>query len=81
MANISRKILIPVKNEVPSGLINGTNAIYILAHTPIDGTLVVELNGLALTPGSGADYIVSGSTITFNKAPKIGNKILAHYWR
>ena len=81
MANISRRLLRQIVNEIPSGDIDGINTTYMLLSTPIEGTLVVELNGLVQTLGSGRDYLLSGNQIIFTKAPKIGNTILVQYYR
>lgn len=52
-----------IDNETPSGLVNGTNDTYTLAHTPISGSLHLYRNGMRMKPS--IDYTVSGSTITF----------------
>ncbi len=64
-------------NEVPSGSVPGT--VFTLANTPQVGTVQVFLNGLLQQPGSGKDYNIIGSTITFSKAVKTHNIILVHY--
>lgn len=61
-----------VANEIPSGTVNGTNKIFVLANTPVSGSVTVYLNGVALTPGAGNGYTISGSTITTTVAPIIG---------
>ena len=66
-------------NEVPSGLINSLNTIYTLANTPIAGTVTVYLNGMIQLLGSAGDYIISGSTITFLKAPRTNSEIVINY--
>lgn len=64
------------KNEVPSGLINGSNVNFTLAHTPLNGIELV-LNGATLQPGT--DYTLSGTTITFAVPPAPGSIIICHY--
>ena len=68
-----------VRNEVPSGTINSINTGFTLANTPVAGTVQVFLNGLLQAPGSGLDYIISGTAITFTKAPHTGSDLYAHY--
>lgn len=51
-------------NVVPSGLIDGVNVTYTLAHTPDPITsLALYLNGVYQTQG--VDYTLSGNTITY----------------
>lgn len=68
-------------NETPSGTVNGTNDTFTLAHTPVSGTVMVFANGQLLDAGSGNDYTISGSTITFESGaiPASGEKIRATY--
>ena len=57
----------PVWGEVPTGAIDNSNKDFVLANTPIDGSVRVYLNGqrLKLT----TDYTITGATITLNTAP------------
>jgi hypothetical protein len=71
---------IHVFNETPSGSVNGSNATFTLAFTPIAGTLQLFLNGVLQTEGADNDYVLSGTTITFNAAPEEG-ALLASYLR
>jgi hypothetical protein len=69
-----------VDGEVPSGAINGTNAIFSLANPPIPpNSLRLYRNGLRLQPV--LEYSLSGATITFsaNAVPQIGDTLLADY--
>lgn len=55
-----------VWNEIPSGLINGVNANFGLARTPLtSGTVMLFRNGLLQSYGTSEDYTISGTTITF----------------
>lgn len=55
-----------VWNEVPSGLVNGVNANFGLARTPLtSGTVMVFRNGMLQAYGTSEDYTISGTTITF----------------
>jgi hypothetical protein len=67
-------------NETPGGTINGVNAAFTVANTPVTGTLMVFKNGQLMT-GSGADYTLSGTTATFvsGAIPKTGDVLLALY--
>ena len=69
-----------VANEIPSGVIDSNNTSYTLANTPVTGSVTVFLNGLYQAPGSGLDYTISGSTITFSKAPHTGSDLYACYF-
>ena len=66
-------------SEVPSGTINGVNAVFTLAHAPIG--LLLSKNGLVQRPGSGNDYTLSGSSVTFEAGniPQTGDVLLASY--
>lgn len=65
--------------EVPSGTIDGSNAVFTLAHTPISATEEVFLNGLLQNVGGGNDYTISSGTITFASAPVSGSVVLVNY--
>lgn len=68
-----------VYNEVPSGLVNGSNTAYDTAHTYVAGTIQVYRDG-QLMKGGGADYTETDSnTITFTTAPVTGSVILVTY--
>jgi hypothetical protein len=68
-----------VTREVPSGSVNGSNAVFTLANTPVAGTEQVFLNGLLQQEGAGNDYTISGDTITFVTAPETGWKLFVNY--
>jgi len=70
-----------VVRETPSGTINGSNAIFTLAHTPVSGTEQVFVNGVLQDPGSGNDYTISSGTITFESGsePLSGDKLRVTY--
>lgn len=70
-----------VFSEVPSGTINGSNAMFTLANTPTSGTLRVYKNGLRQKAGSGNDYTLATATITFEagNVPQTGDILLADY--
>ena len=68
-----------VPEEVPSGSINGSNAAFSLAFTPV-GAVSLYLNGQRLRAG-GNDYTLSGTSITLVTAPLTGEYLVAEYYR
>lgn len=67
-----------IKNEVPSGVIDGSNTVFTLAHTPLYGIELI-LNGATLKPGASEDYTITGLTITFAIPPASSSLIICHY--
>ena len=70
-----------VNREQPSGSINGTNTVFVVQYTPLEGTESVFLNGILQEPGSGNDYAISNDTITFADAPVSGDRIRVTYFK
>lgn len=69
-------------NETPGGAIDGINAAFTLATTPVPAiSLLLTRNGLLQRAGSGNDFTLSGSTITFESSaiPQTGDWLLASY--
>lgn len=68
---------------VPTGTVDGVNVTFTLPSAPNPASsLELVLNGLVQTSGgSGGDFNLTGSTITYNTAPAIGGKLLAYYRR
>src|SRR5689334_13425720 len=69
-----------VDSEVPSGAVNGSNAVFRLASTPSPaGSLELYRNGLYQRQG--VDYEISANTITFFLAsvPSTGDLLAANY--
>jgi hypothetical protein len=67
-------------NEIPTGSINGSNTTFTLSFDPTPPTsLMLYRNGLLLRQDPSCDYTLSGSTITFNRAPNTNSNILATY--
>ena len=64
--------------ETPSGTINGVNAVFTLANTPVASTLDLYLNGQWQT-GGGVDYTLSVATVTFVVAPPTSSGLKANY--
>ena len=68
-----------VFRETPAGAVDGSNAAFTLANTPVSGTDQVYLNGLLLEPGGGNDYVLSGATVAFNTPPYAGDRVRVSY--
>jgi len=71
-----------VFSEVPSGAIDGSNRVFTLTGVPNPASsLMLVRNGLTLYSGSGNDFEISSSTITFvtGNAPQSGSNLFASY--
>ena len=68
-----------IDREVPSGIVDGVNKLFILTETPELQSEHLFLNGLLQDPGETEDYVISGNTITFIDAPFEGSKIRCSY--
>lgn len=70
-----------ITRETPSGTINGSNATFTLANTPVAGSESVYFNGILLESGAGNDYTISTNTITMlvDYIPQTGDKIRVSY--
>jgi hypothetical protein len=69
-----------VDAEFPTGAINGTNPVFLLANAPAPASsLAMFRNGLLLDQGN--DYTLSGNSVTFLGAavPQAGDVLLASY--
>jgi hypothetical protein len=66
-----------IKNETPTGLIDGANLNYTLLNGPYLGSVAVFKNGLKLHPVE--DYTIAGDIITMVSAPWSGDKIKTEY--
>jgi hypothetical protein len=64
-----------VDNETPSGDVNSSNVTFVLAHTPITGSLHLVVDGLAIYATD--DYTLATATLTLVSAPV--TKIKASY--
>lgn len=68
--------------ETPSGIENGANLVFTLAHVPVGTSLELTLNGIVQQVGATNDFTVTGNTITFNalaSIPQMGDPIQAWY--
>jgi hypothetical protein len=68
---------IEVRNEVPSGAVDGINVTFTLANNPIGTSVNVFLNGLKQTPS--VDYTLNGNSIVFIYTPQIGDTLNVDY--
>lgn len=66
-------------NETPSGTINGSNTAFTLAHTPSPAASLSLYKNGQLQIAGGADYTLSGTSITYGSAPKTGDVLTASY--
>jgi hypothetical protein len=68
-----------VDKETPSGTIDGVNVTFTLSFSPVAGSDHLYLNGMLQNSGSGNDYTISGTAITFTTAPIAGDVLLCSY--
>ncbi len=68
-----------ILGETPSGTLNGSNAVFTLAHTPVAPYVVIYRNGLR--QALAVDYTLTGSSIQFliNSIPGGSETLLADY--
>ena len=71
--------------EVPTGAINNKNKAFTLANTPITAAglaaIILWKNGVVMAQGVGIGYTVSGNTITYTTAPRLGDTHYCQYWK
>lgn len=66
------------EQETPTGLVNGSNTVYLIPSVPHSNKAVmVFINGLMQRQG--IEYTISGSTITMTQAPLTGQDIFIFY--
>lgn len=68
-----------IDKEIPSGSINGSNTIFILAYIPVTGSEHLYLNGILQESGAGNDYTISSNSVTLLTAPLTGEKLRVTY--
>lgn len=67
---------------VPTGLVDGQNAIYTLPQGPNPAkSLILTRNGVVMKQGTGGDYTLTGAQVTFVAAsiPSSGDLLQAWY--
>lgn len=64
-------------NEIPTGLINGSNTTYTLANVPKSGSVAVYLTGVRQRPTT--DFTISGRTLTMIPAPGVNDNLYVDY--
>ena len=70
-----------IANEIPSGIIDGVNKNFTLAFDPVTNSVLIRLSGLVQVPAIGKDYTLSEKIISFTKAPKVGQEVVASYFK
>lgn len=72
-----------VAGEVPTGVIDGTNADFTLSFIPAAGSLKVYRNGLKMREGGANDYTLAANVVTFtpDALPEVGSVVEVDYTR
>lgn len=66
------------RQEVPSGVLNGTNTVFMLSQAPVNAiSVLLSVDGVI--ERIGIDYTLIGQTITFSQAPVLGQDLFAYY--
>jgi len=66
--------------EMPVGVIDGSNKVFILPHSPVNNDSVITfLNAAYQSQGSTEEYIIVDKTITFKDAPLVGDVVWVQY--
>lgn len=66
----------------PTGSVDGVNVTFTIPSTPVaTAAVLLYLDGILLEQGGGEDYTISGTTITMNTAPALGQSLKAVYHR
>ena len=69
-----------MENEIPTGLVDGSNTVFTTAFNFIPGFVQVWLRGLKQFPTR--DFFTTGNNIiTFTDSPLLGDDILVSYRR
>lgn len=68
-----------VQKEDESANCDGGTTDFNLSNTPVTNSVQVFLNGLLQQEGSGKDYTLSGTTVSFADAPDAGDILIIHY--
>lgn len=57
-----------MRSQAVTGTQDSSNKIFTIANSVLAGTEMITLNGQVLTPGASNDYVLSGTTLTFQAA-------------
>jgi hypothetical protein len=68
---------VEVRGEVPTGTVDGNNKDFVIANTPISGTLTVYVGGSRQKVTT--DYTFLGTTISFITAPMVDSIVICDY--
>jgi hypothetical protein len=68
---------VEVKNEIPTGNMDGSNRLFILKNIPIQNSLSVYDTGIRLRPDW--DYTLNNNQITLEYTPELNSWILVDY--
>jgi len=68
-----------IQKEDESATCDGNETTFTLSNTPLANSVQVYLDGLLQQEGSGNDYILSGTTVTFAIAPESGSLLIVYY--
>jgi len=68
-----------IQVEDLSATADGVETDFTVASTPLTNSVQVFLNGLLQQSGSGKDYTLAGTTVTFATPPETGDIVIVHY--
>lgn len=68
-----------IQKENESANCDGIVTAFTLSNVPISNSLDVYLNGLRQEEGSGNDFLISGTTVTFAEPPLTGDLLIIRY--
>lgn len=73
----SNNNIVYVDKEIPDGITNDDNKVFVLISEPINKSEHVYLNGLL--QDAGEDYILNGKNIIFTEPPMVNSRIRCSY--
>ena len=77
--NVEAVLDTDIKYENESSNCNGIETDFTLDSTPVENSVQVYLNGIIQEEGTGKDYSLTGTTVSFSLAPESGDILLIHY--
>lgn len=64
--------------EIPTGTIDGVNAVFTLSNSPLsEQSVLVSIDGI--TRQVSTDFSITGTTLTFTTAPALGQSVYVYY--